>query len=1477
WRNDEKTASSFVEHAELGRLYKTGDLGRWHRGGYIEFEGRVDNQVKVNGYRIELGEIKHKMELLAEVSQSIVLCDQGGSRKSIIAYYIPSGVCDINDKFKNKSNELIDKLSALDLSVAYKKATKHEMDKFISEIKNNELNYLKLLKEACIELSLFQEVGFSIDIDSVIKLHNIADRYRNWFGRAFDYLESNGYIKRVGHSYHCLRRITISEKDYKKVNHPLSSEKLISMLKEDVHSASIYAESNAEKSYDEFFGEIYAISKLIFKKLLENFSSSKKISILEVGSGYGTFTKLILDCLKRRGNVEYDFTDISKFFFDGAKSKFKEYDFLNYTLYDLDRPAAFQEVNSSYDIIIAVSVLHDVKNLKYSLNELASLLKPKGGILFAIEETKFYQFFNLGMGLQSGFDNFSDYRSKNSSHPLVDVTQWKKLLLESGFSSVKCFTPENSFSNEMGFNTIVASTDIGSESESKSYFQEKLTSDLPEYMIPEYFIKLNEFPISESGKINAKVLPMPDIELRHTKYVAPRTEKEAKVCAIWQDVLRIDNNIGMRDDFFDNGGDSLLLIRLVSLTNIAFKCQLSVKDCFTHRTVEQFIHLIASSQGDFKYNNYLITDCDASHLYDAFPLTNVQQSYLYGRSEYFEMGSTSTHSYSELLFDTLDSDRLEQALTYLIQRHPALRTIFLEDTQAILKSVPPYKVSNHGIINEPQLCEIRQRLSHKIYDVSCFPLFDFEVSRHKDETILHMSIDALIMDGTSFGIFMRELAQLYNAKDIASVELAVLPVTFRDYMESYTKIRASHLLEAAKTYWVNKLEDYEFDMKLPMLSDPATIKRPIFARQTKLISKVIWEKLKAKAKYHQVSRTSIVLFAYGLVLSRWSGSASFCINLTLFNRLPLHEKVNDILGDFTVLELFNFKRSPGQTIASGVNQVHQDLWKDIDHNLFDGIDFQRLIRHERGIPPSKSLSPVVLTSILSGNAGTDANLKGYKGRGYSITQTTQVYLDNKAYELEGGLVAEWDYIEQLFDKEVIECMHRDYCELLESLATQGWQEVIPSLLLPERDSLVIDQANSASQAAVTETLVEMCDKCISAYSDAIAVIDVYGEHKYKEIGLYSRRIANYLHCNQSSDAELIGILSEKGYLQVVSAIGIMASGSAYLPLHVEWPEGRIDEVLIEGGVSQVLVSSSIYHALIKGSEREGRYDWIMIEDLINNETLSVSDTLLPRINLDDNAYVIFTSGSTGKPKGVAITHRGVVNTLLAVNRRFGISSSDRVLALSELSFDLSVYDIFGMLAAGGAIVFPEQSKTKDLAHWYNLIRSHDVTVWNSVPQLMQLLVDYVGEIGGSLELLRVVLMSGDWIPLNLPDQIRSLNSDVVVMSLGGATEGSIWSIWYEVGEIVKQWTSIPYGVAMPNQKMYVLSADGEHCPVGVLGEIHIGGVGVASCYWRNDEKTASSFVEHAELGRLYKTGDLGRWHRGGYIEFEGRVDNQVKV
>jgi amino acid adenylation domain-containing protein len=343
-------------------------------------------------------------------------------------------------------------------------------------------------------------------------------------------------------------------------------------------------------------------------------------------------------------------------------------------------------------------------------------------------------------------------------------------------------------------------------------------------------------------------------------------------------------------------------------------------------------------------------------------------------------------------------------------------------------------------------------------------------------------------------------------------------------------------------------------------------------------------------------------------------------------------------------------------------------------------------------------------------------------------------------------------------------------------------------------------------------------------------------------------------------------------------VGVVAAGAAYLPIDPGLPDERVATILADGKVRCVLTTPALQQrfAAFAINATDGPAHVLTVDRHSHAPLETLYSRMGPRP--EDVAYVIFTSGSTGRPKGVTIQHRGAVNTLLDVIGRFGLGANDRVLAVSSLSFDLSVFDVFGMLACGGAIVIPQHERRLDPTHWLALMQRHQVTVWNSVPALCGLLVDHAQQAGTRLPRMRHVMLSGDWIPVALADRTRERCPAARVTSLGGATEASIWSVLYELGDVPSWWKSIPYGTAMRNQTIDVLNDALEPCPDWVTGQICIGGIGLALRYWGDREKTARSFVTHPRTGeRLYRTGDLGRRLPDGNIEFLGRSDCQVKV
>jgi len=630
--------------------------------------------------------------------------------------------------------------------------------------------------------------------------------------------------------------------------------------------------------------------------------------------------------------------------------------------------------------------------------------------------------------------------------------------------------------------------------------------------------------------------------------------------------------------------------------------------------------------------------------------------------------------------------------------------------------------------------------------------------------------------------------------------------------------------------------------------------------------------LKQRAAKAGVTSAVVLLSAFAEILTLWSKNPKFTINLALFNRLPLHPQVNDLLGDFTTVNLLAVDNSASTSFIDRSRRIQSQLWQDLEHRYFSGVRVTRELATREGRLPSAI--PIVFTSTLGfGTLGqATSTFSDFGELIYGISQASQVWIDVQVWEDKDALTFNWDVVEELFPAGMLQDMFEAYCRFLKQLVTSdlAWVETHRQLLSPTRlEQQVAVNANPVADEMLHTLFLDR----VATRTHQPAVITPQQILTYKQLCDRAHQVGRRLRELGAVPNRLVAVVMEKGWEQVVAVLGILISGAAYLPIDPESPQQRRSHLLTQGEVICILTQSHL--------ERNLQWtDSIPRSCIDTDELLDLDNSPLQSVQQpEDLAYVIYTSGSTGLPKGVAIDHRGAVNTIADINRRFGVKPDDKVLALSSLSFDLSVFDIFGTLAAGGAIVIPDVTALKDPAHWLELMHQQQVTLWNSIPTLMQMLVEYAAGVRAVLpNSLRLVLLSGDWIPLNLPQQIQATAKNARIIGLGGATEASIWSIYYPIEQVDPNWKSIPYGKPLTNQQFYVLNELLEPCPTWVTGQLYIGGIGLAKGYWQDEEKTNFSFISHPRTKeRLYKTGDLGRYLPDGNIEFLGRADFQVKI
>ncbi|MEQ1574804.1 MAG: amino acid adenylation domain-containing protein, partial [Vicinamibacterales bacterium] len=390
---------------------------------------------------------------------------------------------------------------------------------------------------------------------------------------------------------------------------------------------------------------------------------------------------------------------------------------------------------------------------------------------------------------------------------------------------------------------------------------------------------------------------------------------------------------------------------------------------------------------------------------------------------------------------------------------------------------------------------------------------------------------------------------------------------------------------------------------------------------------------------------------------------------------------------------------------------------------------------------------------------------------------------------------------------------------------------------------------------------------------ALAVIGDDETLSFGALAHRARVLAHELQTVLTPADQLVAIVMEKSVAQIVAVLAVLETGRAFLPISARQPDARIQTILQQAGARVALTQPSMPHS-------RTWHEGIVRVSVTQEPVTGAPPPRLPQTATpDDPAYVIYTSGSTGTPKGVTIAHRAARNTLADLAERFALTHTDRGLWVSSLEFDLSIFDLFGLLAVGAAVVVPPPDGHQHPLGWAEAVQRHGVTLWNSVPALAELMLSATASDAATrLASLRLIMLSGDWIPVTLPGRLQAAVPTVHVYSLGGATEASIWSIYFPIGHVDPQWASIPYGTPLRNQTFHVLKADLSPCPVHTIGTLFIGGVGLATSYWHDPEQTRARFIHHPHTGtRLYDTGDLGRYHPDGTIEFLGREDQQVKL
>ncbi len=1011
-----------------------------------------------------------------------------------------------------------------------------------------------------------------------------------------------------------------------------------------------------------------------------------------------------------------------------------------------------------------------------------------------------------------------------------------------------------------------------------------LKQKLPDYMIPSSFVFLNALPLTPNGKVDRKALPVPDNirpELEED-FVAPRTPVEEVLAEIWAVVLGL-KQIGIYDNFLELGGHSLLATQILSRVRDTYQVELPVRELFDRPTIAglaKSIEIMLLENQDLQVSPIQATSRDFTRA-NNYAAHNLPLSFAQERLWFLDQLMPENPFYNVIeavrLTGSLNIAALEQSLKEIIRRHETLRTIFATvDGQPVqvIHDSPDFKLSVVNLQEIPKIereahaQQLATQKAQQVFDLSQGPLIRVTLLQlDEQEFILLLNLHHILCDDWSFGVLFAELTVLYEALSTGNSSLLPeLPIQYADFAVWQRQWLQHKVLEKQLAYWQQQLAD------LPVLQLPTDRPRPLMptyrgALQPLVLPKALTAALKALSQQQGVTLFMTLLAAFQTLLFRYTNSEDIPVGSAIANR---HQpNVEGLIGFFvnTVVLRTDVSGSPSfKKLLIRVREVALAAY------TYQDLPFEKLVAH---LQPERDLSRQPLFQVVFAlqNISPSADLK------LPSLKTTSMTIDHKTAKFDlflqlsdtsNGLTGWFEYSTDLFDAVTISRMAEHFQTLLEGIVADPDRCLLDLPLLTEREryQLLVEWNDTEVDYPLDACIHQLFEAQVAENPDAVAVVFEKQRLTYGELNCRANQLAHYLRTLGVEPEVLVGICVERSLEMIVGILGILKAGGAYLPLDPAYPPERLAFMLEDANI-QVLLTQEQWVERLQSHQSQ----IICLEK--NWETIAQENenNLNSNLTLKNLAYVIYTSGSTGKPKGVQIEHRGLLNLAFWHQRTFTISPLDRVTQIAGVAFDACVWEIWPYLTAGASIHIPNAETRhlpEQLRDW--LVSTAIKISFLPTPIAEQiLLLEWTNNAD-----LRILLTGGDKL-----HQYPSASHPFQVVNNYGLTENTVVTTSGLVSceEQAKLLPTI--GRPIANTQVYILDRHLQPLPIGVFGEIYIGGVGLARDYLNQPNLTAERFIPNPfsdEPGtRLYKTGDLARYLPDGNIEFLGRIDHQVKL
>ncbi|MBZ4423327.1 non-ribosomal peptide synthetase, partial [Myxococcus sp. RHSTA-1-4] len=1016
----------------------------------------------------------------------------------------------------------------------------------------------------------------------------------------------------------------------------------------------------------------------------------------------------------------------------------------------------------------------------------------------------------------------------------------------------------------------------GAQTDSAS-LRAALKETLPEYMVPSAVVVLPALPLTSNGKVDRKALPAPDLSAATGRpdFVAPRTQTETLLAGVWSAVLGVEQ-VGLSDNFFELGGHSLMATQAISRIRAAFGVELPLRDLFDSTTLADLAARVdrAVLAGQGPQVPPLVPVPRTGEL----PMSLAQQRLWF--LDQLDPGSAFYNLPGTLhLTGTLEVDALQRSLTELVRRHEALRTSFQAGPNGPVQIIHPAAPVPLPVTDLSEHPEARKDTGRWVreealrpFDLTRGPLLRAALLRlGAQEHVLVLTQHHIVSDGWSMGVVVRELAALYLAfAEGRPSPLPELPVQYADFAAWQRGWLREDVLEGQLRWWLERLAGAPHALELPTDKPRPAVQTSRGGARPVLLPVPLAEALEAFCRREGITPFMLLLAAWHLLLSRYTGQEDLLVGSVQAGRD--REELEGLIGFFV-------NTLPLRARVSGTDTVRALLAQERESVLgaftYQSVPFERLVealKVERGL----SRPPLVQATFVLQNAPVPTlSLPGLTLRAQPVEDSpVRFELELALWRTAEGFSGQLGYKADLFEPETLSRMAEQFRVLVEGIVTRPEAPLSSLSLLTEAErQQVLVEWNATTTDYPRDTPIHTLFARQAALTpEAVAVVFGDARLTYAELDLRANQLAHHLRANGVVPGARVGVCLERSLELVVALLGVLKAGGAYVPVDRTYPPERIAFLLQQAGVGVLLTQEDVADELPALGQRFVCLDTEWAQVARQPETAPEEE-----VSADSLAYVMFTSGSTGQPKGVSVPHRGVVR-LVRGSTFIDFGPDHTFLLFAPVAFDASTLEVWGALLNGGRLVVapPHKLSLEELGELF--VRHGITTLWLTAALFEQVALHQ----GEALAHVRQVLSGGDVLPaVRVRQHLERMRKGAVLVNAYGPTENTTFSTTHTLHRDSTVGASVSIGRPVSNSTTYVLDASMQPVPVGVPGELYVGGDGLAWGYLGRPELTAERFVPNpfaTEPGsRLYRTGDRVRWRADGTLDFLGRTDFQVKV